>query len=126
MSYAYRQCVGIGYICEPMVSYVFVYVTYFHQVPDDANEDNYYFDVELTLPLPQEAPLLTGLATYLPSFNQTFEQLDSYNLDSFIVQGSLGSINIEVSRSIYCAAYIQLFTHDTTLPFSLCMLNRYS
>lgn len=118
MSYAYRRRVGIGYICE-LMTYVFVYVIYFQQVPDDANEDNYYFDVELTLPLPQEAPLLTGLATYLPSFNQTFEQLDSYNLDSFIVQGSLGSINIEVSRSII-VRFICTFLLTTPPCYSVC------
>ncbi|KAI5120345.1 hypothetical protein M0805_009420 [Coniferiporia weirii] len=65
-------------------------------VPDDASEDSYHFDMDLKLPLPVGPPQLTGLATYLPSFNQTFENLDSYaNLDSFTVQGSVGSVVVK-------------------------------
>lgn len=67
------------------------------QVPDDTDEDDYYFDVDLRLPSTQSPCPMSNFETYLPSFNQTFEQLDPYmNLDTFDVEGSLGSVYIEV------------------------------
>ena len=70
----------------------------FLQVPDDiSTEDKYSFDIELVLPASSDASKLYGLSTYLPSFNQSFENLETYtNLSQVYIQGSLGNINFEV------------------------------
>lgn len=66
-------------------------------VPNDTTtEEKYSFDLELVLPSNEDSSKLYGLNTYLPSFNQTFENLETYtNLSQVSIQGSLGSINFE-------------------------------
>ena len=67
------------------------------QVPNNGIADQYTFNVDLSLPIPNGGMILEGLATYLPSFNQTFNSLDSYaGLPSFIASGSGASVLVEV------------------------------
>lgn len=66
-------------------------------MPNDGVANKYSFTVDLSLPIPNENAFMEGLATYLPSFNQTFSSLDAYTgLLSFIAQGSGASIVVEV------------------------------
>ena len=68
------------------------------KVPDnDSNVEKAYFNVDLSLPQPSKASNLGGLITDLPTFNQSFDSLSSLEyLQSFIVQGSVGSITADV------------------------------
>lgn len=120
MSYERKRDMGPLYTCKHNIGSFYSESTsqfLFGQIPDDVNENKYYFDVDLKLPSVQPPCPLARLATYLPSFNQTFEQLDSYmNLDTFDVEGSLGDIYVEVgSFFIVLSADFALFKNYSCL-----------
>ena len=78
---------------------------YPRKVPgNDSNVEKAYFNVDLSLPQPSKASNLGALITDLPTFNQSFDNLSNLGyLQSFIVQGSVGSITADVRSYLLIA-----------------------
>ena len=78
-------------------------LSFYSQVPNNGIADQYSFTVDLSLPPPSGNMFLDGLATYLPSFNQSFSSLEAYTgMPYFTAQGSGASISVEVSTAFDC------------------------